>query len=71
MQEKAGVGVETSSQMIQAMCDLLDFGLRSDHHTCNDVRVTIQIFGRAVEFDVKADVQGPEVDGRTEGAVYQ
>ena len=69
LQQEARVRVGAAAQVDQLVPHLLDQGRAADHAAGHQVRVAVQVLGRAVDHEVEAQLQRPQVDRCREGVV--
>ena len=69
LEQEAGVGVGAAAQVDELVPDLLHERRAAGHAARDQVRVAVQVLGRAVDHEVEAHLDGPQVDRRREGAV--
>src|SRR5262245_6490205 len=71
VEEEAGVGVQTPTEMIETVPDALDLLPSANHAARRDIVVPVQVFRAAVERQVEPHLQGSKVHGRGERVVNE
>src|SRR5439155_18622865 len=69
VEEEAGVRVQASTEMIQAVPDALDMLPSANHAARRDVVVAVQVLRSAVDREVEPHLKGTKVHRRGEGVV--
>src|SRR5690349_10225197 len=71
MQQVGCVRIESASEMIQPMSDFLNPGGLPQHHPADDVRMSVEVLGPAMEGEIEPPLQWAKIDGTREGTINE
>src|SRR3974390_3543509 len=71
IEQKACVRIESAAEVIELVLDALDQGNTAGDRAGDDVGMTIQVFGTAMQSQVETVFERAEVDGRCKGVVNE
>ncbi len=69
LEQKARMGIEASAQMIQSVTNLMNELASAEDRPGDEIGVPVQIFSRAMEREIKPELNGAEIDGTRERVV--
>ncbi len=70
LEQEPCVGIQAASQLVQGLADPLDHGSAPHDAAGDQIGMTVQVLGGAVEAEIEAHGQWLEVDRGGEGVVY-
>ena len=70
MKQEAGMRVERSTEVVEFMEDLFGQVGTADNSSCHDIGMAVQIFGAAMQGEIKTPFRRPKIDRACKCIVY-